>query len=141
MLSDEHDDVSRSAGFVSEKKSRVYALTRVGGRDTFARTFTRACMHVGVRQHTHARVNLRSNARVSQSRIADFSHTWFLDMTPFSVLILGRLYFVLIPTIACFIFFSISSSRYSFSSSSNEQPLCNRGLSCTTLGFRRLSHD
>jgi len=35
------------------------------------------------------------------------------------------------PPIAYFIFSSISSSRYSFSSSSNEQPLCNRGLPCT----------
>lgn len=75
---------------VSRAKRKVMrTLTRVGGRDTFARTSTRACITVGVRQHTHARANLRSNARVSQSRIADFSHTWFLDTAPFSVLLLG----------------------------------------------------
>jgi len=50
---------------------------------TFARTRSHTCVRARElskkQQHTHARANLRSNARVSQSRIADFSHTRFLD--------------------------------------------------------------
>jgi len=75
VLSDKHD-VTECGFHERKEKSCVYTLTRVGGRNTLACTFTRACIRMWVRQHTHARANLRSNARVSQSRIADFSHTF-----------------------------------------------------------------
>jgi len=67
--------------------SCVHALTRACTRESSKR-----------QQHTHARANLRSNARVSQSRIADFSHTRFLDtvLPPFLFSpLLGRLCSVL----------------------------------------------
>lgn len=45
MLSDEHDDMSRSAGFMSEKKSRAYSNARRWSRHICAYLYTcvRAC--------------------------------------------------------------------------------------------------
>lgn len=137
MLSDEHDDVSRSAGFMSEKKSHTYANARRWLRHIRAYFYT--CVHACGSKVTHActcELTIeRTRFSVSHRRL--FPHVvHVVDTAPFSVLLLDRLCLVLIPTIACSFRFSISSSRYSFSSSSNEQPLCNRGLPCTTLWFR-----
>lgn len=106
---------------------------------------TRECVRVGVRQHMHARANLRSNARISQSRIADFSHTLLLRHgSLFCSPPRSRLCHVLIPTIARFILFSLlhfSLSLFLFVFLG--QPLCNHGSPCTTLWYisRRLTRD
>lgn len=82
-------------------------------------------IYVRVGQHTHARANSRSNARVSQSRIADFSHMWLPFLLSFQSDFSLRLNSYHTPSPYTFSRSSIFPSHYSFSSASNEQPLRN----------------
>lgn len=66
----EKSRVGGGGGVASERRERR--------REKHGAAHSTCRVRVGARaRDTHARANSRSNARVSQSRIADFSHTWF----------------------------------------------------------------
>lgn len=116
-----------------EKKPRV----RVGGRDTFVLPIACACACMATHICTCELTIERTRFSVSHRRF--FPHVVLRHGAPFSVLPLSRLRTVLIPTFpyACLLYFPISFPFlfYSFSSSSNERSLHERGHKWFAYGF------